>query len=68
MNDLIDDVKIEGEIYIEGRDIYDSSIDPDELRKKVGMVFQKPNPFPKSIFENVAYGLRVQWRPDTTNS
>ncbi|NMB71716.1 MAG: phosphate ABC transporter ATP-binding protein [Bacteroidales bacterium] len=59
MNDLIDDVKIEGEIYIEGRDIYDSSIDPDELRKKVGMVFQKPNPFPKSIFENVAYGLRV---------
>ncbi|MGB9747275.1 MAG: phosphate ABC transporter ATP-binding protein PstB [Bacteroidales bacterium] len=59
MNDLIDDVKIEGEIYIEGRDIYDNSIDPDELRKKVGMVFQKPNPFPKSIFENVAYGLRV---------
>lgn len=59
MNDLIDDVRIDGKIYIEGQDIYNSSIEPDELRKKVGMVFQKPNPFPKSIFENVAYGLRV---------
>jgi len=59
MNDLIDDVRIDGKIYIEGQDIYNSRIEPDELRKKVGMVFQKPNPFPKSIFENVAYGLRV---------
>lgn len=59
MNDLIDNVRIDGEIYLEGQDIYDKSIEPDELRKKVGMVFQKPNPFPKSIFENVAYGLRV---------
>lgn len=59
MNDLIDKVKIEGELLIDGRDIYSGRIDVDEHRKKVGMVFQKPNPFPKSIFENVAYGLRV---------
>ncbi len=59
MNDLIDNVKIEGEILIDGNDIYRKQQDVDELRKNVGMVFQKPNPFPKSIFENVAYGLRV---------
>ncbi len=59
MNDLIDGVRIEGDIRIQGKDIYAKGLDIDELRKKVGMVFQKPNPFPKSIFENVAYGLRV---------
>lgn len=59
MNDLIENARIEGEIQIEGVDIYHPKINVNELRKTVGMVFQKPNPFPKSIFENVAYGLRV---------
>lgn len=59
MNDLVDDVKIEGKIEIEGKDIYKSKIDVVDLRRNVGMVFQKPNPFPKSIFDNVAYGLEV---------
>ncbi|KGL52856.1 phosphate ABC transporter ATP-binding protein [Porphyromonas canoris] len=59
MNDLIDDTRLTGECLIDGKNIYDKSLLIDELRKKVGMVFQKPNPFPKSIFENVAYGLRV---------
>lgn len=59
MNDLIDGAQIEGKILIDSVDIYDKYIKVDELRKKVGMVFQKPNPFPKSIYENVAYGLRV---------
>lgn len=59
MNDLIDNVKISGQIRVDGEDIYNGNINVDELRIKVGMVFQKPNPFPKSIFENVAYGLRV---------
>ena len=59
MNDLIDDTHLAGECLIEGQDIYNRSVQVDELRKRVGMVFQKPNPFPKSIFENVAYGLRV---------
>ncbi|MDR1225839.1 MAG: phosphate ABC transporter ATP-binding protein PstB [Prevotellaceae bacterium] len=59
MNDLIDDTHLAGECLIDGQNIYDKSVQVDELRKKVGMVFQKPNPFPKSIFENVAYGLRV---------
>jgi phosphate transport system ATP-binding protein len=66
MNDLIDGVKITGEIIIEGKDIYRSKIEIDELRKKVGMVFQKPNPFPKSIFENVAFGLRVNGENNRT--
>ena len=59
MNDLIDNTKLTGECLIEGENIYGKSLHIDDLRKKVGMVFQKPNPFPKSIFENVAYGLRV---------
>jgi len=59
MNDLIDKTRITGECIVDGENIYDKSIQVDELRKKIGMVFQKPNPFPKSIFENVAYGLRV---------
>lgn len=59
MNDLIDNCKIEGDITIENVNIYSDNINVNELRKTVGMVFQKPNPFPKSIYENVAYGLRV---------
>jgi phosphate transport system ATP-binding protein len=59
MNDLIESARVEGEILIEGVNIYSDKINVNELRKTVGMVFQKPNPFPKSIFENVAYGLRV---------
>jgi phosphate transport system ATP-binding protein len=59
MNDLIDGIRIEGEIMIDGQDIYKKNMNVDSLRKNVGMVFQKPNPFPKTIFENVAYGLRV---------
>jgi len=59
MNDLIDDIKISGQVMIDGEDIYGKGINVDSLRKNVGMVFQKPNPFPKTIFENVAYGLRV---------
>ena len=59
MNDLIPGSRLEGECLIDGKNIYDKSVVVDELRKNVGMVFQKPNPFPKSIFENVAYGLRV---------
>jgi phosphate transport system ATP-binding protein len=59
MNDLIMDTKMTGTIHIDGENIYAKQVLVDELRKKVGMVFQKPNPFPKSIFENIAYGLRV---------
>ncbi len=59
MNDLIDDIKIEGQCLLDGKDIYSKDVKIDDLRKRVGMVFQKPNPFPKTIFENVAYGLRV---------
>ncbi|MCF7969578.1 MAG: phosphate ABC transporter ATP-binding protein PstB [Methylococcaceae bacterium] len=60
MNDLVDSARIEGKINIEGKDIYQPGVDVAELRRHVGMVFQKPNPFPKSIYENVAYGLRIQ--------
>ena len=59
MNDTIDICKVTGQILLEGEDIYDPKIDPVQLRAKVGMVFQKPNPFPKSIFDNVAYGPRI---------
>ena len=60
MNDNIDGFHMNGDILIDNKNIYDESIKVEELRKKVGMVFQKPNPFPKSIYENVAYGLRIQ--------
>ena len=60
MNDYIDGFRIEGEILMDGRNIYAKEVRVDELRKEVGMVFQKPNPFPKSIFENVVYGLKIQ--------
>ena len=59
MNDLIPNFRYDGSVLLEGEDIYSPKMDVVDLRKKVGMVFQKPNPFPKSIFENVAYGLRV---------
>jgi phosphate transport system ATP-binding protein len=60
MNDLVDHVTIEGKILLDDENIYDKSVKVAELRRRVGMVFQKPNPFPKSIFENVTYGLRIQ--------
>lgn len=66
MNDLIPDTHLTGECLVGGQNIYDKNVTVDELRKKVGMVFQKPNPFPKSIFENVAYGLRVNGINDKT--
>ena len=59
MNDIIPGTRVEGSVCIDGRNIYDSSVDVVDLRRRVGMVFQKSNPFPKSIFENVAYGLRI---------
>ncbi|WP_176249096.1 phosphate ABC transporter ATP-binding protein PstB [Sulfitobacter sp. HGT1] len=59
MNDTIDICRVEGDILIDGEDIYDRNVDPVQLRAKVGMVFQKPNPFPKSIYDNVAYGPRI---------
>jgi phosphate transport system ATP-binding protein len=59
MNDLIDSVRIEGTVEIEGQNIYGKEIDAIELRKRIGMVFQKSNPFPKSIYDNIAYGLRL---------
>lgn len=63
--DLIDAARVEGTVTLRGTDIYDSSVDPVALRRKVGMVFQKPNPFPKSIRDNVAYGLKVQGKTAT---
>ncbi|HSM14763.1 MAG TPA: phosphate ABC transporter ATP-binding protein PstB [Thermoanaerobaculia bacterium] len=60
LNDLIDSVRIEGEIRFEGTDIFDPRVEINSLRKRIGMVFQKSNPFPKSIYENVAYGCRIQ--------
>ena len=59
MNDLLPHVTVTGSLYLDGMNIFDSSVDPVEIRKRVGMVFQKPNPFPKSILENISYGLKV---------
>jgi phosphate transport system ATP-binding protein len=59
MNDVIPGTRIEGEVFVDGVDIYSQRIDVVELRRRIGMVFQKPNPFPKSIFDNIAYGLRI---------
>ena len=66
MNDLIPSVKITGEMLVEGVDIYDKNVDVVNIRKKIGMVFQKSNPFPKSIYENVAYGPRINGKKDKT--
>jgi phosphate transport system ATP-binding protein len=60
MNDLIDSVHTEGDILLEGQNIFDKSVNVVDLRRRIGMVFQRPNPFPKTIYENVAYGLRIQ--------
>ncbi|MBN1381398.1 MAG: phosphate ABC transporter ATP-binding protein [Deltaproteobacteria bacterium] len=59
MNDLIDGTRVEGRVYFEGLNMYDPNIDPVEIRKKIGMVFQKPNPFPKSIYNNIVYGPKL---------
>jgi phosphate transport system ATP-binding protein len=59
MNDLIDGTRVEGEVIFEGKNIYDPKIDPVDIRRKIGMVFQKPNPFPKSIFNNIIYGPKL---------
>ena len=59
MNDYIDTFRIKGKVWIDGKDIYAKKVRVEELRRKVGMVFQKPNPFPKTIYENVAYGLKI---------
>jgi phosphate transport system ATP-binding protein len=59
MNDLVPSAKVQGEVLYHGQDIYADGVDPVEVRRRIGMVFQKPNPFPKSIYDNVAWGLRV---------
>lgn len=66
MNDLIPNFRLEGEILLNGQNIYDKGVRLDEIRKQAGMVFQKPNPFPKSIYDNVAYGLRVNGNNNKT--
>jgi len=60
MNDLIDAARVEGELRFRGKNVYDEDVDPVALRRAIGMVFQQPNPFPKTIYDNVAYGLRIQ--------
>jgi phosphate transport system ATP-binding protein len=60
MHDLVDECRLEGRVLLEGEDIYAPGVDVAHLRRRVGMVFQKPNPFPKTVYENVAYGLRIQ--------
>ncbi|HEU5145532.1 MAG TPA: phosphate ABC transporter ATP-binding protein PstB [Chryseosolibacter sp.] len=64
MNDYIESFRKEGQVFIDGTEIYDRKVRVEELRRKVGMVFQKPNPFPKTIYENVAYGLRIHGMTD----
>ncbi|MBK5193064.1 MAG: phosphate ABC transporter ATP-binding protein [Flavobacteriaceae bacterium] len=66
MNDYVDDFRMEGKIFIDNQNINKKKVNVEQLRKQVGMVFQKPNPFPKSIFENVAYGLKIQGIKDKT--
>ncbi|MBW2631626.1 MAG: phosphate ABC transporter ATP-binding protein [Deltaproteobacteria bacterium] len=64
MNDLIDGTRVEGKVIFEGKNIYDPGIDPVDIRRRIGMVFQKPNPFPKSIFNNIIYGPRLSGTKD----
>lgn len=59
LNDLIEDCKVEGKVFYRDKNLYSAKIDPVEVRRRIGMVFQKPNPFPKSIYENIAYGARI---------
>lgn len=61
MNDLIDGTRVEGELLFEGENIYAPGVDPVEIRKRIGMVFQKPNPFPKTIYNNITYGPKLMW-------
>ena len=67
MNDLVDAARVDGELLFDGKNVYDDDVDPVALRRKIGMVFQSPNPFPKSIRENVAYGLKVQGKDDNVD-
>nr|WP_312908329.1 phosphate ABC transporter ATP-binding protein PstB [Natronosalvus caseinilyticus] len=67
MNDLVDAARVEGELLFDGKNVYDDDVDPVALRRKIGMVFQQPNPFPKSIRDNVAYGLKVQGIDDNVD-
>jgi phosphate transport system ATP-binding protein len=60
MNDLVDAARVEGDLYLRGKNVHDPDVDPVALRRRVGMVFQRPNPFPKSIYENVVYGMEIQ--------
>ena len=64
MNDLIDSCRVDGELTFKSKNVYDDDVDPVALRRRIGMVFQHPNPFPKSIYDNVAYGLRIQDRTE----
>lgn len=64
MNDLVQGARVEGELHFKGKNVYDEDVDPVALRRLIGMVFQRPNPFPKSIYDNVAYGLRIQDKDD----
>jgi len=64
MNDLIPSARVDGKVLYRGEDVYDDDVDPVEVRRRIGMVFQKPNPFPKSIFDNVAFGLKVNGLTD----
>ena len=59
MNDLVSSARVDGQCNYHGVDLYGSGVDPIEVRRRIGMVFQRPNPFPKSIYDNVAYGLRM---------
>jgi len=67
MNDLVPNSRVQGEILFNGQNIYEAKVDPMEIRYRIGMVFQKPNPFPKSIFENVAFGLRINGTTGSLN-
>ncbi|NUC74424.1 phosphate ABC transporter ATP-binding protein [Haloterrigena sp. SYSU A558-1] len=68
MNDLIDIARVDGDLYFNGKNVYDDDVDPVALRRKIGMVFQKPNPFPKSIRDNVAFGLKVQGKDENVDA
>jgi len=68
MNDLVDAADITGSLRFRGKDVYDDDVDPVALRRKIGMVFQKPNPFPKSIYDNVAYGLRIKGQTENLDA
>ncbi|MFB6174148.1 MAG: phosphate ABC transporter ATP-binding protein PstB [Halobacteriales archaeon] len=65
MNDLVETARVEGDLLFEGTNVYEADVDPVVLRRRIGMVFQAPNPFPKSIYDNVAYGLRIQGRTES---